>query len=131
MNRRDFFQVFIGGASLLTLATTLKSNTANAEERRRGGGAAADGKPVLVDPASPTAKQVNYAHKHSDVTDKTVQLDRQGVKWADQKCLNCNFYQVRAKDNKIGAMTVGGCTMPFAAGKVVAEAGWCNTWAKK
>jgi hypothetical protein len=57
--------------------------------------------------------------------------DRQGVKWADQKCTGCSFYLKRDKDNKVKGMSVGGCSMPFAAGKVVADAGWCVTWAKK
>ena len=130
MNRRDFFQLFIGGAGLLTLATTLKPSQLKAEERRRSGGAAAAG-PVLVDPAAPAAKQVNYVHKHSDMKDKALKVERSGVKWDDQKCTNCSFYQKRDKDNKIGAMAVGGCSMPFASGKVIADAGWCMTWAKK
>ena len=131
MNRRDFFQLFIGGAGLAALVSTLKPSQANSQERRRGGGAAAAAGPVLVDPKAADAKQVHYVHKHSDHKDKSVQLDRQGVKWADQNCKNCSFYQKRDKDNKASGMTVGGCAMPFAAGKVVAENGWCMTWAKK
>ena len=131
MNRRSFFQLFIGGAGFLAIAATLKSNNAWAQERRRGGGAAAAAGPVLVDPASAAAKQVNYVHKHSDLKDKTLMTERAGVKWTDQKCTNCSFYQKHDKDNKVGALAVGGCTMPFAAGKVVADAGWCMTWAKK
>lgn len=132
MNRRDFFRVFVGGAGLVAIASTLKPSKAYAEERRRGGGAAAASTaPVLVDPKSAEAKQVNYAHKHSDIKDKSVQLDRQGVKWADQKCKGCSFYQKREKDNKVNGMMVGGCAMPFAAGKVIADEGWCMTWAKK
>ena len=130
MNRRNFFQLFIGGAGLVALATTLKPLQATAEERRRGGGAAAAG-PVLVDPNSAEAKQVNYIHEHKDLKDKSVMKDTQGVKWADQKCEGCSFYEKRDKDNKVGARSVGGCKMPFATGKVVASTGWCTTWAKK
>jgi hypothetical protein len=131
MNRRDFFQLFIGGAGLVALANTFKPAQAKAEERRRGGGSAAAAGPVLVDPNSADAKQVSYVHKHSDIKDKKVQLDRQGVKWVDQKCVGCSFYQKRDKDNTVAGMAVGGCAMPFATGKVVADAGWCMTWAKK
>lgn len=131
MNRRDFFQLFIGSAGFLTVATILKPHQLNAQQRRRSGGTAAASGPVLVDPASADAMQVSYVHKHSDMKKKELQTERSGVKWLDQKCTNCNFYQERKKDNKVGSIAVGGCGMPFAAGKVVANDGWCITWAKK
>lgn len=130
MNRRHFFQNIVAGAGLVTLASLFKSEIAFAEERRRGGGAAAAATPALVDPKDPNAKAVNYVHKHADIKDKAIQLDRQGVKWADQKCKGCSFF-VANGDKKVGGFTTGGCTMPFAKDKLVAADGWCATWAKK
>lgn len=129
MNRRNFFQTMVAGAGLLTIASTFKTQKANAEERRRGGGAAA-ATPSLVDPKEASAKAVNYVHKHADLKDKALQLDRQGVKWIDQKCHACNFF-VANGDKKVGGMTTGGCSMPFAKDKLVSADGWCSTWAKK
>jgi hypothetical protein len=129
MNRRHFFQSMVAGAGLLTVASLFKTSKASAEERRRGGGAAA-AVPKLVDPKDPSAKGVNYVHKHSDLKDKTLQLDRQGVKWVDQKCKGCSFF-VSNGDKKVNGMITGGCSMPFAKDKLVAAEGWCSTWAKK
>ncbi len=125
MNRRSFFQT-----ALTTMgALTLYSLVAKSEERRRGGGAAAAG-PVLVDPKESTAKAVNYVHKSSDIKDVKLQADRTGIKFKDQKCKNCAFYQ-KDKEVSVGGKTAAPCLMPFAAGKVVAAEGWCTTWAKK
>jgi len=127
MNRRSFFQtmMFAVGA-VAVLPSMLK-----AEERRRGGGAAAaGGGAVLVDPKDPAAAAVHYVHHTKDMKDKTLQTERNGVKFAAQHCNGCQFYD-KSKETTVNGMKAGGCQMPFAAGKVVSSDGWCTTWAKK
>jgi High potential iron-sulfur protein len=104
-------------------------------ERRRGGadsgkGAATGGAAALVDPKAPEVKAVSYVHAHKDLKDKTLQTERSGVKWVDQKCSNCVFYDPKGEVT-VGAVKAGPCSMPFAKGKVVARDGWCTSWAKR
>lgn len=125
MNRRSFFQTaFLALGAAVVLPSLVK-----AEERRRGGGAAAAA-PTLVDPKDAAAKAVNYVHNNKDVKDKTLQTERNGVKFAEQKCHTCNFYD-KSKETTVGGKKAGGCQMPFASGKLVSAEGWCTTWAKK
>lgn len=124
MNRRSFFQT-----TLLTIGALGFFSWAQAEEKRRGGGTAA-AVAKLVDPKDPAAKAVNYVHDVNDIKDKALQLDRGGVKFKDQHCVGCAFYE-KAKETTLDGKKVAPCQMPFAAGKVVAEKGWCTTWAKK
>ena len=126
MNRRSFFQTALTAVG----AIALYSFSAKAEERRRGGGAAAAAAPTLVDPKAPTAKAVSYVHSIKEVKDKTLQTDRSGVKFANQKCNACTFYQ-KDKETTVGGKKAGPCQMPFAAGKLVEAEGWCTSWAKK
>lgn len=123
MNRRELLISLAAVTGIATVFPTLVK-----AERKRGETASAG--PVLVDPKDPQAKAVNYAAKHKDITDKALQAERNGVKWADQTCLNCAFYD-KTKEVTVGGVKAGPCLMPFAAGKVVAQAGWCSTWAKK
>ena len=125
MNRR---QLLSSIAALTGIAVVLPM-VARAE-RKRGGDAAAAAGPVLVDTKDPQAKAVNYVVKHSDLKDKALQTERTGVKWVDQKCSGCAFYDSK-KEVSVGGIKAGPCSMPFAAGKVVVGAGWCSTWAKK
>lgn len=125
MNRRQLLSSMIA----LTGAAVLFPVLASAE-RKRGGDAAAATGPVLVDAKDAQAKAVNYGAKHSDIKDKSLQVERNGTKWADQKCSNCAFYDA-TKEVSVGGVKAAPCAMPFAAGKVVAQAGWCTTWAKK
>lgn len=126
MNRRNFFQ-----KALVTLsAFSFFSSLAKAEERRRGGAAAATGAAVLVDPNDQQAKAVNYKHDLNEIKDKALQTERMGVKFKDQKCSGCIFY-VKDKETTVSGKKAAPCQMPFAAGKVVAEKGWCSSWAKK
>lgn len=125
MNRRTFFQ-----AALVSIGALGVFSWVQAEERRRGGGSTAAAAPTLVDPKDPAAKAVNYVHQTSDIKDKALQLDRNGVKFKDQHCMNCSFYE-KAKESTVAGKKVAPCQMPFASGKVVAEKGWCTTWAKK
>lgn len=125
MNRRSFFQ-----AALLSIGALGLFSWAQAEERRRGGGAAASTTPQLVDPKDPAAKAVNYVHDINDIKDKALQTDRSGVKFKDQHCVGCAFYE-KAKETTAGGKKAAPCQMPFASGKLVAEKGWCTTWAKR
>ncbi len=126
MKRRDFIQHALTVVGAMALFPTL----AQSEERRRGGGATAATAAglVLVDPKDPQAKALNYVHEHKDIKDKTLQTERNGVKWADQKCQNCNFYQ-KDKEGKASGKTAAPCQL--LANKAVAASGWCSTWAKK
>lgn len=125
MNRRSFFQTaFFALGAAAVLPSLVK-----AEERRRGGGAAAAA-PALVDPKSDGAIGVKYVHNNKDVKDPALKIERNGVKFADQKCHSCNFYD-KSKETTVGGKKAGGCQMPFASGKLVSAEGWCTTWAKK
>ena len=125
MNRRSFIQQ----ALTLTGAIALFPILAHSEERRRGGGtAAAAAGLVLIDASDPQAKALNYAPEHSGVKDKSLQTERNGVKWADQKCQGCNFYQ-KDKEAKVGGKVAAPCQL--FANKAVVATGWCSSWAKK
>lgn len=128
MKRRTFLQGALASAGLISLISSI----ANSEERRRGAkpAAAGAGAATLVDPKDPAAKAVNYVHKNSEVKDKALTVDRTGVKFKDQKCLNCSFYQ-KDKESTVAGKKAGPCLMPFANGKAVAAEGWCTSWAKK
>ncbi len=127
MNRRTFFQ-----AALVTVRAVVGySVLANAEERRRGGAApAAGGALPLVDPKDAAAKAVGYVHKNTDQKDSKLMVDRTGVKFKDQHCMNCAFY-TKDKETTVNGKKCAPCMMPFAAGKVVTAEGWCTSWAKK
>ncbi len=127
MNRRSFFQ-----SALTTIgAVTVFSSLVQAEERRRGGGTATtSAAPQLVDPKDPAAKAVNYVQNNSEIKDKNLQTDRQGVKFKEQKCSACQFY-TKDKEGKVAGKTAAPCQMPFAAGHLVVSAGWCSSWAKR
>lgn len=125
MNRRSFFQM-----ALLSVGALGFLSLAKAEEKRRGGGAAAGAAPQLVNPKDPAAKAVNYVHDTNDIKDKALQVDRSGVKFKDQHCVGCAFYD-KTKETTVEGKKAGPCSMPFASGKMVAEKGWCSTWAKK
>ena len=124
MNRRSFIQQ----ALTLTGALALFPVLAKSEERRRGGGAAtpAAGGVALVSPKDPQAVALNYVEKHSDLKNKTLQTEKSGVKWADQKCLSCSFY---GKETTISGKKAGPCQL--FPGKAVLAEGWCASWAKK
>jgi hypothetical protein len=126
MNRRSFFQT-----ALVSLgAIGFISSMAQAEERRRGAAPAAGAAPQLVDPKDSAAKAVNYVHDNSEIKDKALQADRGGVKFKEQHCSSCAFYQ-KDKEVALAGKKAAPCQMPFATGKVVSEKGWCTSWAKK
>lgn len=126
MNRRSFLQTAGVTLGILTVLPTLVL----AEERRRGGAAGAAAAPALVDPKAAAAKAVNYVHNTSDIKDAALKTERNGMKFEAQNCKNCAFYTAD-KEITVAGKKAAPCQMPFAAGKVVAAAGWCTTWAKK
>ena len=128
MNRRNFLQSALATAGLVTVF----ANIANSEERRRGGApaSASAGAATLVDPKDPAAKAVNYVVKNSEVKDKKLMVDRAGVKFKDQKCSSCTFYQ-KDKEATVSGKKAAPCIMPFANGKSVSNEGWCTSWAKR
>ena len=127
MNRRSFLQTAGVTLGVLTVLPTL----ALAEERRRGSAAgAAAAPPALVDPKAAAAKAVHYVHNTSDIKDAALKTERNGMKFEAQNCKNCIFY-VGDKEITVAGKKAAPCQIPFAAGKVVAAAGWCTTWAKK
>ncbi len=124
MNRRQLLTSIVTLTGIAAILPTIAR-----AERKRGGDTAAAG-PVLVDAKDAQAKAVNYGANHKDITDKALQTERAGVKWADQKCSGCAFYD-KTKEVSVGGVKAAPCSMPFAAGKVVAQTGWCSSWAKK
>lgn len=126
--RRDFLKfAAVGGASLFAMTAI-----ANAEEKRRAGkpadAAAAGGDSALplVKPGEGMAAGVNYQDDKAKVKDAALKIDRQGVKFADQKCSNCALYQAAGK--KDGA-EVGKCSL--FANQLVKANSWCGSWNKK
>ncbi len=125
MNRRSFFQTTLTACGA-TLA--FYSLNAHSEERKRGGGAAPAA--TLVDPNGSAAKAVNYVHDAKSIKDVKLQTERSGVKFKDQNCKSCAFYE-KDKEGTTAGKKSAPCQLPFAAGKVVAAGGWCASWAKK
>lgn len=130
MNRRTFLQT-----TLLTVGAVVGySALARAEERRRGGssGAAAGAAAAaaLVSPQDSAAKGVSYVEVNTAIKDAKLQTERSGVKFKDQHCKSCAFYQ-KDKETTVGGKKAAPCQMPFATGKYVAAEGWCTSWAKK
>lgn len=133
-SRRHFLKTLGGGGIALAAIPALAglfASVAQAERRRGGGGTAAGGAAnelswPLVNPNDGAARGVNYAETHDKVTKADLKVDRQGVKFADQKCGNCGLYKaVGKKDGK----DVGACTI-FPQ-KLVVAGGWCTSWNKK
>ena len=126
MNRRTFFQ-----ATLLAVGAVVGYSTlVRAEERRRVGSPSGAAAATLVSPQDPAAKGVNYVELNTTIKDAKLQTERSGVKFKDQHCKNCAFYQ-KDKETKVGGKTTAPCQMPFATGKYVTAEGWCTSWAKK
>ncbi|MCX7977704.1 MAG: high-potential iron-sulfur protein [Bdellovibrionaceae bacterium] len=123
MNRREFFVRAGLTVGLATLATLGGSWVALAEQKKKKGQASGGGSVPLVDPATdPTAKAVNYVHDRKQITKKELMIERQGVKFEQQSCANCSFYQ---------EVSGGQGTCTIFAGKHVKAAGWCTSWNKK
>ncbi len=126
-SRRQFIKIAaISGASLVAM-----SGIAQAEEKRRAakpaaGGASGDAALPFVKVGEGMAASVNYQDKHANVKDKALKVDRQGVKFENQKCSGCMLYTSIGK--KDGA-EAGKCTL-FANALVKGDS-WCASWSKK
>lgn len=125
-SRRQFVKLALGVSGLALLAP----KSVVAEERRRGGGAAAgaggDLALPLVKPGEGMAANLNYHHKHTDVKNAALKVERQGTAWDKQHCNNCMLYtKVGQKDGE----EVGKCTL--FNGMLVKGQGWCASWSKK
>ena len=126
-SRRQFVKIAlgVGGLALLLPNSVLA-------ERRRGGGAAAAGGAQgdlalpLVKPGEGMAASVNYYHKHSDVKNAALKVERQGLAWDKQFCTNCMLY---TKSGQKDGSEVGKCTL--FSGMLVKGEGWCASWSKK
>ena len=126
MNRRSFFNI-----ALTTIGTLIfYSRLGHAEERKRGGGHSATVQLKLIDPSEPGARAVNYVHDTKNIKDSKLQTDRAGVKFKNQHCKVCAFYE-NDNETKINGKNAASCKMPFATGKLVSAEGWCTSWAKK
>jgi hypothetical protein len=119
LNRRNLLKKFAMSAPIA--AATMAAMKAYA-----AGPAAAPaaGKPELklVPDTDGTAKALKYVHDAS----KATRPDKAGVKGAEQKCSNCQFY---SKAGDVGGKEAGKCLM-IQGGLVLAE-GWCVSWTKK
>jgi len=82
---------------------------------------AADKVPFVV-PGQGMAASVNYTEDKSKVK-KELQTDRQGVKFADQKCSACTLF------TKDPAGNYGKCAL--FPGQFVKPTSWCSSWSKK
>lgn len=129
ISRRKVIQ---GLAAVVGVLPALFSATqAQAEEKRRArkgdsGGAGGDLALPYVKPGVGMAVSLNYVEDHAAIKDANLKGDRQGVKFADQKCSGCALYtKVGVKDGK----EVGKCTV--LPGQLVKGDAWCTSWSKK
>lgn len=134
-NRRRFFIHMGQMLGLALIAPGLFTSRVLAEERRRSrneggpssaGSAAGKPVPVMVQPGVGAATAVNYVHKHSDIKDQGLKIDRGGVPFEKQFCNNCTFY---TKDSTKGGEEVGKCQI--FPNQLVKGTAWCSTWTKK
>lgn len=131
-SRRRFFIHMGQILSFALVVPALFGSKALAEERRRArpteGGAtpAGGGDLPMVEPGKGAAVPVSYVHKHSDVKDAALKVDRGGVPFEKQYCNNCSFYTKHgAKDGG----EVGKCQI--FPNQLVKSTAWCSTWTKK
>jgi hypothetical protein len=115
LNRRNLLKKFAMSAPVA--AVTMAAMKAYAAAP-----AAAKPELKLVPDTDGTAKALKYV---PDAT-KATRPDKAGVKGADQKCANCQFY---SKAGEVGGKEAGKCLM-IQGGLVLAE-GWCVSWTKK
>lgn len=134
-SRRRFFIRMGQMLGLAAIAPALFSAKVFAEERRRarpseGGAAPAAGGGDLalpmVEPGKGAAVAVNYHHKHADVKDPAVKVERAGVPFEKQFCTGCGFY---TKVGIKGGEEVGKCQI--FPNQLVKGSAWCSSWNKK
>lgn len=125
-SRRSFVKMAFAATGAVFMLPSLLS----AQEKRRAkpaaGGAGGDTALPWVQPGVGMAASVNYQEKHEAIKDAALKADRQGVKFADQRCSGCMLYsKVGTKDGVEG----GKCTL--FAGQLVKGNAWCSSWSKK
>ncbi len=129
-SRRQFFANLGSIVGLAVVAPALFSSKVFAEEKRRGGsgGGAAGGDLNLpmVEVGKGQAAAVTYVLKHADVKNAALKIERGGVAFEKQTCVNCNFY---AKVGDKNGKEVGKCTI--FPNMLVEGSAWCATWTKK
>lgn len=134
-SRRRFFIHLSQMVGLAAVASALPGSIVFAQERRRarpaeGGSAATAGGGDLslpmVEPGKGAAVAVNYHHKHSEVKDPALKVERGGVPFEKQFCHNCSFY---TKAGNKGGEEVGKCQI--FPNQLVKSTAWCSTWTKK
>ena len=114
INRRDLLCGAVATTAVAVISAQALANPA----------APAAGALKLVAETDPTAKALGYVH--DPIASKTQRPDKQGVKGADQICINCQLY---TKQGEIDKAEVGKCTMIM--GGSVKGKGWCKSWMKK
>ncbi len=110
-SRRDFFKQMAGAIVaapiVMNALTSIKAFAADAVK--------------FVIPGQGMAASINYV-EDKKTAKKELQIERQGVKFAEQKCMNCAIYT--KQDDKSGK-----CAL-FPA-EMVKPAAWCSSWSKK
>ena len=117
-SRRDFFKQALGIVGAVAAAPALLKAILPSVAR-------AEAAPTFVVPGQGMAASVGYVEDKTKAP-KDKQVDRNGVKFADQKCSNCAIY---TKD----ASGKGGKCALFSSppGLLVKDNSWCASWSKK
>jgi hypothetical protein len=114
-SRRDFFKQGLSAAAALAafpmLVKALLPSLAQAQ-----------GAPKFVKPGQGMAASVGYTENKAKV-EKSLQIERNGVKWAGQRCETCVLFQ------KDPGGAYGKCAL--FPGENVKPTSWCKSWSKK
>lgn len=122
MNRRQFISYVMGMVAGLSLVLPALAARRKKEE---GSSAASENLP-LVKPGEGMAATVSYVHVNTEIKDPKLRVERQGVKFEDQKCASCILY---TKHGTLNGEEVGKCSI--FPNQLVKATGWCTSWAKK
>jgi hypothetical protein len=114
-SRRDFVKQGLGAvAALAAFPALIKALLPSVAQ--------AQAKPKFVVPGQGMAASVGYVENKAKV-EKALQIERNGVKFADQKCATCVLF------NKDAGGDYGKCAL-FPT-EVVKPTSWCKSWSKK
>lgn len=120
-SRREFIKTLAASSAGLLL-TTLSFRNVLAEEKKKkkeaGGGA------LPADPKKGKAKELNYVPDRAKVTDAKLKVEKMGVPFNKQDCKNCVLYKPTGGGHGICML------MQSEPEHIVAEIGWCTSWAK-
>ena len=133
VNRRDFFKtamtVFAGSLVLPSLFKNLPE--AQAEQKRKSKEAASLD---VISETNPVAVNLKYTTNHATIKDATLKTERQGVKFENQFCKDCQFYQIKEEGTDKNEK-VAPCQLMInpttSKSYFVKSKGWCNSWAKR